>query len=171
MNGSHTLGDQLREEHPMSTDTARMPTWTPPRWLNVMMMAMLRTPGLQRLIGRTIALITVTGRTTGKRYTTPVTYYRDGDTVTVLTKTFRTWWRNLDANPVVDLRLAGRRHCGRAQASLGDPAALPQLIAFLEHRRRDASFYGIAFTDAGHVDETQAAAVLPHLVIITITLG
>lgn len=54
------------------------------------------SPVPQRLLGRTIALITVTGRRTGKRYTTPVTYYRNGGTVTVLTKTFRTWWRNLE---------------------------------------------------------------------------
>lgn len=155
----------------MRTDAPQVSTWTPPRWLNVLMTAMLRTPGLQRVIGRTIALITVTGRTTGRRYTTPVTYDRDGDTVTVLTKTFRTWWRNLDASPAVDLRLAGRRYRGRARASVGDPATLPQFVAFLEHRRRDARFYGITFTDEGHVDQRQAAAVLPDLVIITVTLS
>ncbi len=153
----------------MSTDIT-IPRWTPPAWLNTMMTAMLRTPGLQRLVGRTTALITVTGRTTGTRYTTPVTYLRDGDMVTIVTKTFRTWWRNLEANPDVQLRLAGRQYHGRAQASIGDPNCLPNLIAFLEHRRRDARFYAVTFTD-GHPDERRVAALLPYLVIVMIALS
>lgn len=50
----------------MKSDTISVPTWTPPRWVNAVMKVMLRTPGLQRLMGSTIALITVTGRRTGR---------------------------------------------------------------------------------------------------------
>lgn len=154
----------------MTRQTRTIPGWTPPPWLNAMMTAMLRTPGLQRLVGRTTALITVTGRTTGRRYTTPVTYDRAGDTVVILTKRPRTWWRNLPSRPEVELRLAGTTVQGRAHVSVDDPECLPDLVSFLEHRRRDAKAYGIAVTD-GHVDEADARAVLPHLVVITVTTG
>ena len=65
-------------------DTPRtVPTAAPPKWMNTIMTAMLRTPGIQRLLGKTLALITCTGRKTGNRNTTPVTYYRVNDTVTL----------------------------------------------------------------------------------------
>lgn len=152
----------------MTRRTPAIPSWTPPPWLNAMMAAMLRTPGLQRLVGRTTALITVTGRTTGRRYTTPVTYDRVGDTVVILTKRPRTWWRNLPSRPEVELRLAGTTVQGRAHVSVDDPERLPDLVSFLKHRRGDAKAYGIAVTD-GHVDEDDARAVLPHIVVITVT--
>lgn len=61
-----------------------VPTWTPPKWLNAVMQIMLSTPGLPRILGRTTALFTFTGRRTGNSYTTPVTHYRSGDKVIVL---------------------------------------------------------------------------------------
>ena len=42
----------------------------------------LRTP-LYVFMGNTM-LITVTGRKTGKKYTTPVVFYRDGDTLWII---------------------------------------------------------------------------------------
>jgi deazaflavin-dependent oxidoreductase (nitroreductase family) len=162
-------GIKVRAER--AAGSTPVPIRTPPRWLNAVMTALLHTPGLQRLIGRSVALLTVTGRRTGARYTIPVTYVRAGDTVRVITKTARTWWRNLPSNPDVELRLAGRRRVGRAEVAAGDPASVPALVHFLERRRRDARAYGIAVSAAGRVDRSQAAAVLPRLVIITVTLA
>ncbi len=152
----------------MTSETPTIPSWTPPAWLNSGMTAMLRTPGLERLVGRNVALLTFTGRRTGREYTTPVTYYRDGDTVTILTKRRRTWWRNLVSRPEVELRLAGRRVRGRADLAIGDPGCLPELVSILERHRRDARAYGISVTD-GRVNEAEARAVLPQLVFITVT--
>lgn len=154
----------------VATETVTVPTWTPPRWLNVMMKGMLRTPGLQRWIGNAIALITVTGRRTGKSYTTPVTYYRDGDTVIVITKKFRNWWRNLREKPEVDLRLKGRTFRGHARASIGDESELDFFVKFLENRRFDAKAYGVTFTPDGHINREEARRVLSQIVLIRITL-
>jgi deazaflavin-dependent oxidoreductase (nitroreductase family) len=138
--------------------------------MNAVMKAMLRAPGVQRLVGRAFALITVTGRRTGTRYTTPVSYDRQDDTVTIVTKVVRTWWRNLEVNPGVELRLAGRQYTGNARVSIDDPTALSALLAFLEHRPSDVRMYGISMTDDGRPDERQARQVLPHVVVITVTL-
>ncbi len=154
----------------MTNEARTVPDRTPPSWLNAMMAAMLRTPGLERLVGRTIALLTFTGRRTGTRYTTPVTYYRDGDTVVILTKRWRTWWRNLVSMPEVELRLAGHQVRGRADVAVDDTELLPELTSFLEHRPRDAKAFGITVRD-GHVGEAEARDVLPQLVIIRVTTG
>jgi len=155
----------------MTTETLTVPTWTPPKWLNGMMKVLLRTPGLQNWIGKSIALITFTGRRSGKSYSTPVTYCREGDTVIVLSKKFRTWWRNFLEEPQVELRLKGRTLRGRAHVGIGDEADLPALVTFLENRRMDAKAYGVPFTPEGRIHQDQARAILPQIVIIRITLG
>lgn len=148
-----------------------VPTGTPPRWVNALMAILLRTPGLRRRVGGTVGLITVTGRRTGTRYTTPVTYYRNRDTVLVLTRPTRSWWRNLDVNPVVELRLAGRTVRGTARACSGAEQDLPALVDFLEHRPRDAKAYGLTIDPDGRVDLGQALALLPQVVVVQITVA
>ena len=155
----------------MTTETLTVPTRTPPKWLNGMMSVLLRTPGLQNWIGESIAIITFTGRRTGKSYSTPVTYYREGDTVIVLSKKFRTWWRNFLEEPQVELRLKGRTFPGRAHVGIGDEADLRALVTFLENRRMDAKAYGVTLTREGRIRQDQARAILPQIVIIRITLG
>lgn len=53
-----------------------------------------------------VLLITLTGRKSGKSYTTPVNYVREDDTLVVLSHRHRTWWRNLrgGAQVTIDLR-------------------------------------------------------------------
>ena len=67
---------------------------------------MLRTP-FNVFLGNTM-LITVTGCKTGKKYSTPVGFYRDGDWLWVLTRRDRTWWRNLKHGAEVSLLLKGK---------------------------------------------------------------
>jgi hypothetical protein len=138
--------------------------------MNTTMKLLLRTPGLQSWLGRWVALITWTGRRSGRRYTTPVSYHRSDGEVTLLSKRFRTWWRNFAEQPSVELRLAGETVRGRARASLGEEEALPRLIEFLEHNTRDAKAYGVEIGADGRLDERDARALLPHVVVIEITL-
>jgi carbon monoxide dehydrogenase subunit G len=88
-----------------ATDEASSGSWDVDRWttrLNPAVAWLLRSP-LHALVDRGLMLITVTGRRTGKRYTIPVGYQRDGDTLRVLVSKARRkkWWRNyLDPRPV-----------------------------------------------------------------------
>jgi deazaflavin-dependent oxidoreductase (nitroreductase family) len=68
-------------------------------------------------------LITVEGRTTGRFYTTPVNYVRDGDTVTMVCRAFRRWWRNLKGGAPVTLRIRGRTLRGMAEV-IGEPGSI-----------------------------------------------
>lgn len=80
---------------------------TPPRWVNAVVRAGLRVPGLRRILGRGFAVITVTGARTGNRYSTPVQYQRVDGQFIVLSQRIRAWWRNISSQPEVDLLVRG----------------------------------------------------------------
>ncbi len=143
---------------------------TPPRWLNALMILLLRTPGLGRLFGRGTALVTVTGRRTGRTYTTPVTYARRDGIAILTSHRTRKWWRNVEDRPRVVLRLAGRDYAGTASVH-GDPAAaLADLVHYLEANRSVARGMGAALDDEGKADITAARGLLENTVVITVTL-
>ena len=78
------------------------------RLANPFVALLLRSP-LHGLLGGSVALITVTGRKSGRRYTTPVQFVRRGATLYVTSRPERRWWRNLRDEAPVALQLGGRR--------------------------------------------------------------
>jgi deazaflavin-dependent oxidoreductase (nitroreductase family) len=90
----------------------------------------LRTP-LYVFMGNTM-LITVTGRKTGKKYTTPVGFYRERDTLWVITSRDRTWWRNLQGGAEVQMRIRGKDVTGFAEAILDEDSVASQLGEYLK---------------------------------------
>ena len=137
-----------------------------------MMRLLLHTPGVQSWIGRSVALISWTGRRSGRRYTIPVSYFRgrDGE-VTVLSRRSRAWWRNFSEQPNVELRLAGATVRGQARASIGEEGALPTLTEFLAHNTRDAKAYGVKIDTDGRPGEHDARALLSEVVVIQVRPG
>ena len=87
------------------------------RTANPFVRAVLGSP-LHPLLSRSLALITVTGRRTGRRYTFPVGYRRDGDRVTVHVgwPQRKHWWRNLTDRGRVEMVIRGQRYQGDARA-------------------------------------------------------
>ena len=154
----------------MSRDLADAPRWTPPRWMNRSMSGMLRTPGIQRLVGRSTALLTFTGRTSGRQITTPVSYLERGGRIVVTGHHTRQWIRNIAANPRVELRLQGRVRSGTATV-LDDPdAALDDFVAVLEAQPAVARLSDVAIDDAGHADRAAAREVLDYTRVVSIEL-
>ena len=74
------------------TSLVVMPDDRPPDWANSLMRWALNTPGIQAMVGQGVALLIFDGRRTGKPYAIPVSYHREGDVVTVVTKRRRNWW-------------------------------------------------------------------------------
>lgn len=91
----------------------------------------LRTP-LHVFLGDTM-LITVTGRKTGNRYSTPVGFYREGDCLWVLTSRDRTWWRNLKDGAPVTLLLKGKNVDAFAEPELDEKAVERRLLDYVRH--------------------------------------
>jgi nitroimidazol reductase NimA-like FMN-containing flavoprotein (pyridoxamine 5'-phosphate oxidase superfamily) len=75
-----------------------------------------------------VLLLTYTGRKSGNTYTLPVSYVREGDTITIFSGIHR-WWRNLRGGGPVAVLLQGRRRTGRAEVIEEGEA----LVAEAEH--------------------------------------
>jgi deazaflavin-dependent oxidoreductase (nitroreductase family) len=84
---------------------------------------LLRSP-LHRVVSSQLALITVTGRRSGRRYTFPVAYRQSDDEVTIVVgwPERKRWWRNLREGGEVTLRLRGVQRTGQARVT-GDEAS------------------------------------------------
>ena len=96
------------------------------RFVNAVVAFLLRSP-LHGLLSRGVALITVTGRRTGARYTTPVQYVeRDGD-LYVISRRERTWWRNLRGGAPAEVLV--RRHHRAATGDIIPEASRPEAVA------------------------------------------
>jgi len=102
---------------------------------------MLKSP-LQVFMGDTM-LITVTGRKTGRKYTTPVGYYQEGDTLWIISSRDRTWWRNVCGGANVDLHVHGRDLTAFAESILDEKAVAPQIVGYLRHVPLSAKPLGV----------------------------
>ena len=102
-------------------------------FVNPAVKAILRSRA-HRILSSRLALITFTGRRSGRRYTLPVSYRRTDGTVTigVGAPERKQWWRNLRAGGSVRLRLQGVEHDGWARAA-GDERSQVVVTVELSH--------------------------------------
>jgi deazaflavin-dependent oxidoreductase (nitroreductase family) len=104
---------------------------------NDFMSWILRSP-LHGLLSNGMLLITVTGRKTGKKYTTPVEYYCQDGELWVLTRRDRTWWRNVQGGADVKLILKGKTIDATAETIMGTKEVEGQLVDYALHRPMSA---------------------------------
>lgn len=109
---------------------------------NDFMAWLLRSP-LHGLLSSGMMLITVTGRKTGKKYTTPVGYYREGDNLWVITSRDRTWWKNLRGGAEVGLLLKRKPVRAFAEPDLDEEAVEARMVEYLRHVPQAAKPMGI----------------------------
>ena len=99
---------------------------------NDFMSWVLRSP-LHGMLSNGMMLITITGRKTGKTYTTPVGYYVEGDYMWVITSRERTWWKNLQGGAKVDLLLKRKPVTGIADVDLDEKSVEVRMVEYLRH--------------------------------------
>ena len=96
------------------------------RAINPLVGWLIRSP-LHWLASRRIALITYTGRRSGRRFTIPVGYEIAGlqVTITVGSPERKVWWRSLTGTGApVELVIRGRQRTGQAVATRAGDKAL-----------------------------------------------
>jgi len=101
----------------------------------------LRTPF--RVFLANTMLITVTGCKSGKKYSTPVGFYREGDTLWVISNRDRTWWRNVRNGANVSLLLKGKPVQAFAQAELDEKEVETHLLSYIHQMPMLAQSLGI----------------------------
>lgn len=90
-----------------------LPNWMFRYIINPVIKGVLRSP-LHGSMSRFLMVLTFTGRKSGKRYSTPVGYFRDGDTISFFTE--RPWWKNLQDGAPVEMLVQRQKLRGRANA-------------------------------------------------------
>ena len=130
---------------------------TIPPLLNKFMSLTLRSP-LHGMVSKSIMLITFTGRKSGKIYTTPISYTRDGNLVTAFTGA--KWSRNLIGGAPVTLNIKNKEYQGQAQLIQDKEDVAKNLRTFLNKVRSDARFYKVRFDEDGRPnwEDVQKAA-------------
>ena len=139
---------------------------TPPKFLNQLMALLLRSP-LQGPMGRQFVLLTFTGRKSGKTYTTPLGYTRQGNTVVLFTD--HAWYKNLQENPSVTLRLQGKQVQGLAEVIHDDKEKIAQeLTSFVRQLPNAARAYNVTLDASKQPDpiSVQQAAQLFTLIYV-----
>jgi deazaflavin-dependent oxidoreductase (nitroreductase family) len=122
---------------------------------NRLVLALLRSR-FHRLLSGSVLQITVQGRRSGRFFSLPVQYARDGDQLVVLPAHAdrKRWWRNLVDGAPVSVLLAGQERTAQARVvEAGSPAF-----------RAAAATYGRRFRRAGKI-----ATASPILVTVTLT--
>ncbi|MCZ4562628.1 nitroreductase/quinone reductase family protein [Rhodococcus sp. IEGM 1401] len=90
---------------------------------NKIFVVVMRAPVLDRVLGRSMGILTYTGRKSGKKFSLPVAYKRTGNhvKVAVAVPDKKNWWRNFEKDGGrVDVDLGGVHHSGLAVATRDD---------------------------------------------------
>ena len=62
-----------------------------------------------------LLLLTFTGRKSGKKFTTPIRYMQEDETLHIKVLVEYSWWKNLCEQPTVRVLLRGQTHTGTAE--------------------------------------------------------
>ena len=91
--------------------------------LNAPVAAIANSRGFGRIVGRNVALISYTGRRSGRPYSLPVAYRRSGDELEIAANMpeAKTWWRNfVGEGAALTVRFGRSQYAGHAVAQRDD---------------------------------------------------
>jgi hypothetical protein len=148
-------------------DELQMPDDKPPAFANAIMRWAVKTPWIERWVGQGVAILTFSGRRTGTLYEIPVSYHRDGDEVTIVTKRLRRWWHNFEKPHEVVLRLAGHDYVGKAEVETDMADASEFMLGYLHSRPIDAKAYGLAKDE---ITKEHIERIIPGIVVIRVVI-
>ena len=133
---------------------------------NIMFSWLLRSP-LHGLLSKNFVLVSVTGRKSGKVYTTPVNYRRAGEALQVISTRERTWWRNLRGEgAAATLRLQGKDVRTWGLVIEDEQNVAQMLIEYLMQVPQVARYYGIKPGSDGKLCEDEIRQAAKDKVIV-----
>lgn len=136
---------------------------------NGFMSWVLRSP-FHGILSNGMMLITVTGRKTGKQYTTPVGFYEEDRYLWVLTSRNRTWWKNLQGGAPVSLLLRRQPVSGIAEPELESGTVETLLRQYVQKIPQAAKSMGIRM-EGGKANADDVTRVAKERLFVRITLN
>ena len=137
---------------------------------NPILTALLRSP-VHGTVDGSLMLISVTGRRSGKVYTTPVNYLREGETLSVISMRERTWWRNLRGGAEVGVYLQGEVRRGHATLVEDDLSVADALGSVLAGHPAHARFLDVPMRPDGTTGPDDLARAARSRVVVSIHLS
>lgn len=139
------------------------------RFINPGMIRMLHSAAHHLLSGR-IMTVSYQGRKSGKDYCTPVSYYRDGDSVYCFTN--GVWRNNFHAGRDAVLRIKGRDYNARGViAGGGREQQIDTMSRYFKAVPQDRKFYGVGCDDNGEPKRAQVEQAIQLIDIIHFTIA
>lgn len=120
------------------------------RAVNLLVRAMLRTPGLTPILGGRLVTLYAVGRKSGRRYCIPVAYVAEGDDLLIGTSSG--WGRNLRTGDPVAIRLKGKRRPGDVHVSATEPEVVSAYARMARANPTFAKFSNIHLGADGEPD-------------------
>ncbi|HEX9012424.1 MAG TPA: nitroreductase/quinone reductase family protein, partial [Anaerolineaceae bacterium] len=136
---------------------------------NSIVAGLLRSP-LHGVMSASTLVITVTGRKTGRKISTPVNYIQEGQTLWILSSRERTWWRNIRGGTKVSLRLRGREVAGTAEALLDPQVVCTHLAEYVRRMPASAGPLGIRMA-GGEPDPGDVARAAASRLMVRVQVG
>jgi hypothetical protein len=115
---------------------------------NRLVRGLLRTPLLCRAVGSRLITVCVVGRKSGRHYSVPVAYTRQG--AVLLIGTPFAWGRNLRTGEPVDIRLKGERRAAEVEAFIDEAGVVEQYGVMARDNPNFAKFNKIGLDAAGN---------------------
>ncbi|MEZ5571072.1 MAG: nitroreductase/quinone reductase family protein [Halioglobus sp.] len=139
--------------------------------LNPVMRSLLRSP-LHGITSHNIGILHFSGRKSGRKLSTPLSYTREGNIVRLLSNHSTRWWLNLRGDGVkVEMEIARQRYPGTAIVLEGDSEALRDGVRrFIHALPRDAKVYGLELDAKKKIVERSLAAIAEQLILVEIRL-
>ena len=115
---------------------------------NRVVRGLLRTPLLSRVVGGRLVTLYIVGRKSGRRYTVPVAYTRQGDDLLIGTPFG--WGRNLRTGEPVEIRLMGRLRQADVRVYSSEADVTGAYTTMCRDNKTFAKFNKIGFDAAGN---------------------
>jgi deazaflavin-dependent oxidoreductase (nitroreductase family) len=133
------------------------------KFFNVLVRGLLRSP-LHRVLSGRLAVVTVTGRKTGREYRIPVGYVEhDGE---ILVGAPGTWTRNLRGGASARVRVHGRELLVRGDVITDADQAAPLYKFVLARNPTHGRFVGVELDEQGEPERDQLRAAFERGVVL-----
>jgi deazaflavin-dependent oxidoreductase (nitroreductase family) len=138
------------------------------KMMNKIPAAVLRSP-LHPLMSKKYLLLSFTGRKSGKKYTTPMSYIREADSLLMTTDS--PWWKNLRGEATVTVRVEGHEHEGIGEAVTQHAEVVRVLGRLLDAQPGYGKYIGLKSGRAGQVDSTELETVAEDRIVVRVLLS
>ncbi len=123
---------------------------------NPVVVSLMNSP-LHTVLDKSIMVMTVTGRRSGRRFTFPVNYISDDyGVLLVLSHQDRAWWKNLRGGAPVLINLKGQSYTAQAEVFEDAETVRDGVRRIVELSPSFRRFYGIQLDDYGCPQNTAA---------------